>query len=366
MYNKNDNETDKLPTRASRNRDLYENIKDTAIDNFDISNNAKVIGSSESNQIDIDMIKKILDTKYNDAPINQKAVSVEITEEIEEVIEVEEKLENTKEYDINTVLTAAKSEQESTYQEDKTKKLNATQFDILRKLENTSHIKVDETIEANSLEEDILNMTGTYESQDVLEDSNTESSLEVKKITEEEIVEESHELLDLINTIVINEEAIREENTRVALDLFEDFSNDKKETEKKIPDSLIVKKDNISSTKVAIDIPRAEMATPPKDDLEKTKSMKSIGINEKEKIKEERSEENFVFQFKEGNETKQIKKTEPSEDLFYTSKTKFKKSDFESLGKDNDKNYLIEILIFVLIVGFVVGMYFFLKTFLNF
>jgi hypothetical protein len=46
----------KKTKRVAKNRNLYDEMKNTDLDNFDIASNAKVIGDNNS-QIDIDKIK---------------------------------------------------------------------------------------------------------------------------------------------------------------------------------------------------------------------------------------------------------------------------------------------------------------------
>ena len=59
-------EDEKLGLRSKKNADLYKEISNSEIDKFEISNNATVL-SNVNNNIDVEKIKKILDTKYNRA-----------------------------------------------------------------------------------------------------------------------------------------------------------------------------------------------------------------------------------------------------------------------------------------------------------
>ena len=60
------NESDKM-SRVSKNSDLYKQINDSELDNFNVHSNATVIGNQER-EIDVEQIKKILDKRYNSAP----------------------------------------------------------------------------------------------------------------------------------------------------------------------------------------------------------------------------------------------------------------------------------------------------------
>ena len=55
------NESDKM-SRVSKNSDLYKQINDSELDNFNVHSNATVIGNQER-EIDVEQIKKILDKR---------------------------------------------------------------------------------------------------------------------------------------------------------------------------------------------------------------------------------------------------------------------------------------------------------------
>ena len=85
----------KIPSRASRNQELYKEISKTELDNYEVRSNEAVIGDNKGS-IDVEKIKSILDTHYKDAP-KRKSIAIE-DEEI-----VKTKAEETKEYDINVI-----------------------------------------------------------------------------------------------------------------------------------------------------------------------------------------------------------------------------------------------------------------------
>lgn len=137
-------------TRYHRNEELYKEISKNEIDNYDIKSNATVIGDNK-NEIDIEKIKKILDTRYNDAP-KRKSIRLETVEE-----EVEEK-EPTKEYDINVIIEKAREQKTESYEEERLKKIHNTQFDILKKLD--VYKKADNSKEEN-VDENLKNLINT-------------------------------------------------------------------------------------------------------------------------------------------------------------------------------------------------------------
>ena len=115
-----------VSSRVSKHEDLYREISKNEIDGYEVKSNATVLGANE-NEIDVEKIKKILDTKYNEVP---KRKSIRIEEENNEKKEEEV----TKEYDINVVLEKAREQKNDNYEEERLKKLRDTQFDILKNL----------------------------------------------------------------------------------------------------------------------------------------------------------------------------------------------------------------------------------------
>ena len=123
--------------RFKKNEDLYKKISDQELDKYTVKTNATVLDDNGTN-IDVEHIKKILDTKYNTAPKRKSIVIPEDTpEEENEIIE-------TKEYDINLILEKAKENENTDYDKNRFKKLRDTQYDILKELNlNPSDKKID-------------------------------------------------------------------------------------------------------------------------------------------------------------------------------------------------------------------------------
>ncbi len=114
-------------SRVSRNQELYKEVSYAELDNFDLNSNVSVLGDNTAN-IDIGKIKDILDEKYNEGP---KKKSLGDTDEIE-LPKIN--LDETREYDINSILAKAKEEKEFDYEEDRLKKLNEDAESILKEL----------------------------------------------------------------------------------------------------------------------------------------------------------------------------------------------------------------------------------------
>jgi len=122
-----DTHEEHVGSRSKRNEDLYREINKSEIESFEINSNATVISNSGRN-IDVDKIKKILDTKYKEAP-KRRSIIVDDTLEEETI-----SLEQTREYDINAILEKAREKKEVDYEKDRLKKIRDTQFDILKNL----------------------------------------------------------------------------------------------------------------------------------------------------------------------------------------------------------------------------------------
>lgn len=123
------NSSDRILSRTAKNRELYETINDSHLDNFNLNSNISVIGSEASN-IDLDQIKSMLDHRYNSAP-QRKSINIEVEEEIEEKKEDEP----TKEYDLNSVLEKAREGNKVDYNIERLKKIKVSQYDILKNLD---------------------------------------------------------------------------------------------------------------------------------------------------------------------------------------------------------------------------------------
>lgn len=267
-------------SRVAKNDDLYKQINTSELDNFNVRSNATVIGNQER-EIDVEQIKKILDKRYNSAP---KRRSIRIEERPHENIISDEP---TKEYDLTKVLEKAKDEKVETYEENRAKKLRNTQYNILSN----------------------LNIEG-------------EEKEEVKATPEEN-------LMNLINTITINEAKKLEEknNNSNDIDPLDILSDLKGDDDTQVYESM------------------------------ETEVTKITEIKEKEK-----ENNNQITEVKNKNQEK-------LDNSFYTSNL-FKKNDFEDDNKDfvdDEKIGIgIKILIVLVIVTFLVGLFLFLKSYLKF
>lgn len=149
-----DEEKQIYQSRANRNSNLYKEISNSEINEFSIASNAKVIGENDSNYVNVDKLKEILEKNYHDIP---KRREVKLVPDIEEQnIELEE----TKEYDINAILERAREEKEIDYEKERLKKIRDTQYDILKNLNVEEEPKENKAAD-NKTKEELLELINT-------------------------------------------------------------------------------------------------------------------------------------------------------------------------------------------------------------
>ena len=192
-----------LKSRSEKNKELYEQIKNSEIEKFDIHSNATII-EEDVNKIDVDKIRDMLDKKYRDDIKNRVLDSEYYKDE-----EVVQKLQDTKEYDINTILEKAKQDQKVDYEKERLKKVHDTQYDILKNL----YVDEEKTEEIEDTPENIMNLintitalemknkkvTGNTTALDILSDlsdNDTDSVYKTMELDKEKISEKSIENLD--------------------------------------------------------------------------------------------------------------------------------------------------------------------------
>ena len=146
-----DEENNNIALRQQKNESLYENLNDYEVDDYKIEANATVLDNNAKN-IDVEKIKKILDTKYNKTP-KRRSIVVEERDYEEPNISLDE----TREYDINAILERARSENNCDYEKERLKKIRDTQFDILNSLDIEGEEEEKEETKDNNELMDLIN-----------------------------------------------------------------------------------------------------------------------------------------------------------------------------------------------------------------
>ena len=193
-------ETPSLKTRTEKNKALYEQIKNTEVDNYDVNSNTLVLEEGISS-IDVNKVKDMLDRQYRD-DIHNKIIDIPSEKNDEE-----EKLSDTKEYDINKILEKAKENKTVDYDEERLKKIHNTQYDILKKLDLNKEEEIEDS------EENIVNLINTITELELknseklgnttaldllsdLSDSDTNTIYKTMELDKEKISEETDKNLD--------------------------------------------------------------------------------------------------------------------------------------------------------------------------
>lgn len=210
------------PRRIKKNNELYEEIKKSELENFDIGSNAKVIGENDS-QIDIDKLKDILEKNYQEVP-KRRSLKLDLPEE------EEEELEKTKEYDINAILEKAREEKEVDYQSERLKKVRDTQYDILKNLELEEKEVKSKAADEKTKDEliDLIATINLNETQNYTKKLQEELKNEKEEEEEEEIDDDK-----TLDPLDILEELRGDENTVVAGAKELDEAIEKEETKEK-------------------------------------------------------------------------------------------------------------------------------------
>lgn len=309
-------------SRQSKNQNLYKEVSNTEIENFDVNSNVSIIGES-SNNINLEQVRDILEKRYKTDETKDKSIGDSLEEESTPI-----NLDETREYDLNSVLKQAKSSKEVNYEEDRLRKLHNTQYDILMKL------KLNKEKESEN-DDSMLNKKN-------LTIEEAESITSMTEIAEEDLKKASQnarpsekELLDLIDTITSKETLIAKE----------EYPYD--DSESLDPFDLLgdLKGDDDTRVLGALDLD--------KDKKEEDPSFKRKVKNTELKFENQEKKENNV------EEEKEFDKEEPTQDIQLTKNKMFKTTDFEEFKDIRDDmkitKVLIKILIVILILVFLLG-----------
>lgn len=170
------------PKRTRKNEELYKtlNLDLNELENYNLKSNAEVLGDNSKN-VDIEKIKEILDRRYSGSSPKRKSITLEELDE--EPAKQKDIYNETRDYDINSVIEKAKEGKEFNYEVERLKKLRDTQYSIL-------------------------------------------SNLNLEEESEEEPAELEKDLVTLINTITAKETASKKQESLEPLDILSDLKGD--------------------------------------------------------------------------------------------------------------------------------------------
>lgn len=261
---KYNNSGTQIKTRTQKNQNLYEDVRNSSLTEFDVNSNVSVI-DNQSDVIDVNRIKKMLDRRYSDSAPKRR--SIELPEYDEPIIE--EPLVDTKEYDINAILAKAKQGKNVDYNKERLKKVRETQFEILNNLDLELK-KVEETKSASRQQEE----------QNLMNLINTITELELKN--REKYSKEENDAADLLDLDYDEEETDTETEIEIP----------KEEEEKNEDDIVITEEPEEVEVTMTSEIEVEEKEEPEEeeksrdDHIEETLSKLNIDISSYEEFKD--------------------------------------------------------------------------------
>lgn len=168
-------------SRTKRNQDIYNSTNMSELSRIKTNTNVSVI-SDAPKEINIEKIKKYINSLNNEQEEKRKRLSLELPHEEEKIIERQE----PKTYDINSVLEQAREKKETNYEEERHRKLNNTGYDILKTIKIREESKEQEydgdttevLEELNTQEKTIVNLIQNIQqgSKKEFEPSNSKES----------------------------------------------------------------------------------------------------------------------------------------------------------------------------------------------
>lgn len=174
-----------IKSRIQKNKGLYEVVKKSDITDFNVNSNVSIIDTNADN-IDVTELSHILDKKYSDTA--SKRISIEVPEG--RLFEYEEPLNDTKEYDINSILEKAKVGKTVDYNKERLKQARVAQYEILSNLD----------LELKRAEENRISSKKKEEEDNLMNLINTITQLELKN-KEEEKAKETSQALELFTDL---------------------------------------------------------------------------------------------------------------------------------------------------------------------
>lgn len=236
-------EDDNIAKRTSKNQKLYEEINDNKIDKFSLNSNVQLL-EDNAKTVHVDRIKEILDRKYRETP-KRKSIILDEEEDLDLESAYEEE---TKEYDINTILAQARENKELDYSEDRLKKLRDTQFDILTSLKLEKQRTSKKDIEEKPSEEDnLMNLINTITELEMKNQSVNESDplnilIDLKGDDNTEVLDGIKEKLEEYSdtTDKLNDNSFYTTSMDIKKEDFEDFDDLKNEVKNNKTISIIL------------------------------------------------------------------------------------------------------------------------------
>lgn len=219
-------DTKELSSRVNKNNSLYEEIKNSDLSRVKNNDNVRVL-ESDGKTIDLTKIRKYLEENKRIDNTNKRRVIVP-----DDIKEEENKSENIKDYDINSVLENAKKDREIDYDRERYKKLKTEEYDILERLNKYEKEEIKFEKEDFNTEEktliDLINTVTIHKGEvNLLEDLLTGDDEKTLPIEEERELSKSNtnvgrtSEIPIINQVEDTNEIERLERTKELVNLKE-------------------------------------------------------------------------------------------------------------------------------------------------
>ena len=305
-------------SRTKKNQDLYEQVKNSSLTDFNVNSNVSVIDTN-ANKIDVNRLSEILDKRYNE--YNPKRKSIEVPAYDEEPI-INQPLMDTKEYDINAILEKAKQGKNVDYNKERLKKVREAQYEILNNLD----------LELKKVED-------------------------AKRSNQKKAEEDN--LMNLINTItqieIQNKENKYNKDTKSSFDLLSDLADDSDDDKTEpLPNVEAEKLEPEESKSEIITLMQSSKEEAPDEELEKNESDEKEKEEKLEAELEENDDKTKHF------DEKHIEETLSKLDIDISSY-----DDFSDVSKNDTGTVVIKVLIFAVIIALVIGAIYILNTLLD-
>ncbi len=239
-------------SRVKKNQDIYNSDDMSELSRFKATDNVSIISDAEK-EIDLEKIKNYINSK-EEKEEKRKRLDIDIPQTEEKEIERQE----FRTYDINSVLETARENKEIDYEEQRHRKLNNTQYDILKniKINNKKELQEKTSQDYNTTEktivdliQDIQNKPKNEDVNDLFSDlmSDNENTVVMAPIEEDEINKKN--MKETLANITMDLEKIKEPINDATQDLLIEKEKLKMENDKKIENTSVT--DTINTSKIS-------------------------------------------------------------------------------------------------------------------
>lgn len=208
------------PSRVKKNASLYKRIDADDLDTLEPSSNSKVLEKNTTNTIDVEKLKSMLDRQYRE-PVKKEKENTPV------YLKKEVSLEETREYDLNDIISKEKEKQVVDYEKERVKDIS--DISILDELEINDKKKSIVSSEPKKLAEliDTINIK-EQEGYEKLKETSDDMFSELKSNDEETKVVGAKEIEEMVSD---KEEISKDSNETINEVTNENVTNDDEEAD---------------------------------------------------------------------------------------------------------------------------------------